>query len=603
MAHDDEKPETGDDPWASLESDGLPELGAEFAFSFEEQIVEGDDGDAGGLVADDAAAAIDAVLDGGLEAEADPLLSSLPDSIPESLSGGLPDAAPEATMADEPEFRETPDSSAAVAADAEIDDWLSGASDGDAAASSVLGAGAFAEAEDAAGEFPDFMAGDSSVNIGTGTSGIISPSGIDAAGDHEPVASGDEADPFAGLAAEPMDWASAEPTHSAADQADGDAVEREPADDLGGAFDVAGMAVAGGAAVAAGSGEPKRAAGKATRSAPPRKKQPSMVGQMIGVVLGGAMAIPITLAILIWGFGKDPFNLTPMLPESVAFLLPQQFRPAAGLPKFPSFQTPVSTPPASQDETVDDGEAALPSADDLVGTEPEPTDLASTEPVAPLGAGEPAVDPAMDVLDEPAPAATPAVAVVPAPPPEPEPLDLAKLGVAIADAQAALEAVAAVDDPSDPVRRRLLAKWYLALAGYAEELAALERLAAETGRPFEPAAEQAAAIRAGLADHPQLVAELSRLTREWIAYSKRSRDGVVMPATFVLADRVGPYWRSQVTLPATDKLPAREMVVLTRAEPNVAPGDEVVIVGLAVDDDVVWASELRPAAAAGFPGL
>jgi hypothetical protein len=46
------------------------------------------------------------------------------------------------------------------------------------------------------------------------------------------------------------------------------------------------------------------------------------------------------------------------------------------------------------------------------------------------------------------------------------------------------------------------------------------------------------------------------------------------------------------------------MVVLTRTEPSVAPGDEVVITGLAVDDNVVWASELKPAAAGtGFPGL
>jgi hypothetical protein len=107
-----------------------------------------------------------------------------------------------------------------------------------------------------------------------------------------------------------------------------------------------------------------------------------------------------------------------------------------------------------------------------------------------------------------------------------------------------------------------------------------------------------------LADHPQLLAELSRLTRDWIAYAKRPSDGVVAPATFVMARRVGPYWRSQLSLAATDKLPARELVVLTRAEPAVAPGDEVGIVGLAVDDDVVWASDLRPAAAgAGFPGL
>jgi hypothetical protein len=568
MAHDDDKLENGDDPWAGLESEGLPELDAGFSFSFEEELVEGETGDAVGPAA---SAAAEAAAESAAEAAA------------ESAADGAIDAAAEA--------------------DAEIGDWLGEAADGDAAASSVLGAGAFSEDEDAAGELPDFLAGESSVNIGTGTSGILSPSGIDAADDDEPAAPALDADPFAGLTAEPMDWGTAV---SNGDQIDGDSPERESEDESVVAFDMAaatGLAgAAGAAAFAAGDDGPKPTTGKPKRPAPPRKKKPSAIGQLIGVVLGGALAIPVTFAILIWGFGKDPFNLVPMLPESVAFLLPAKFQPAgaaAGLPQLPSLDDIVGTSPGGGEGTADD-EAALPSADDLPGIEPEPepTDLTAIDPAPPAG------DPVMDLVDEPVLSVPPPVAVEPVLPPAPEPLDLERLGAAIAEAQAAFEAVTAVDDPSDPVRRRLLAKWYRSLAGYAEELAAVERLAAETGRPFDAAVEQGEAIRAGLADHPQLLAELSRLTRDWIAYAKRPSDGVVAPATFVMARRVGPYWRSQLSLAATDKLPARELVVLTRAEPAVAPGDEVVIVGLAVDDDVVWASDLRPAAAgAGFPGL
>jgi hypothetical protein len=566
MAHDDDTPETGDDPWAGLESDGLPKLDAEFSFSFDEvedQVVERDAGVAAGLTADDASAA-------------------------------APAADAEAAAADPAD--------AAAEADAEIGDWLSEAA-GDAAASSVLGAGAFAAGEEAVGELPDFLAGESSVNIGTGTSGILSPSGIDAAADDEPNASAEGEDPFAGFAAEPLDWA--EPV-SSGDQGHGDLTEHESAEEAAETFDMASAtALAGAAAFTVGDGDggAKPTAGKAKRPAPARKKKkPSVIGQLVGVVLGGALAIPITLAILIWGLGKDPFNLAPMLPESVAFLLPAKFRPAGaagGLPQLPSLDDIVGTSPGGGEGAADD-EAALPSADDLPGIEPEPepTDLAA------IDSAPPADDPLMDLVDEPVLSVPPPVAVEPVLPPAPEPLDLERLASAIAEAQAAFEAVTAVDDPSDPVRRRLLAKWYRSLAGYAEELAAVERLAAETGRPFDAAVEQGEAIRADLADHPQLLAELSRLTRDWIAYTKRPSDGVVAPATFVLARRVGPYWRSQVSLAATDKLPARELVVLTRTEPAVAPGDEVVLVGLAVDDDVVWASDLRPAAAgAGFPGL
>jgi hypothetical protein len=560
MAHDDDTPETGDDPWAGLESEGLSKLDSEFSFSLDEvedQVVEHD----AGVTADDPAAAAPV-------ADAEPAAADPAD--------------------------------AAAEADAAIGDWLSEAADGDAAASSVLEAGAFAAGEEAVDELPDFLAGESSVNIGTGMSGILSPSGIDAAADDVPEASAEGEDPFAGFASEPLDWG--DPV-STGDQGDGELTEHASADEAAETFDIASATtLAGVAAFTASDDGARPTAGKAKRPAPARKKKPSVIGQLVGVVLGGALAIPITLAILIWGFGKDPFNLAPMLPESVAFLLPAKFRPAGaagGLPQLPSLDDIVGTSPGGGEGPADD-EAALPSADDLPGTEPEPepTDLAAIDSAPPAG------EALMDLVAEPVLSVPPPVAVEPVLPPAPEPLDLERLGAAIAEAQAAFEAVTAVDDPSDPVRRRLLAKWYRSLAGYAEELAAVERLAAETGRPFDAAVEQGEAIRADLADHPHLRAELSGLTRDWIAYAKRPSDGVVAAATFVLARRVGPYWRSQVSLAATEKLPARELVVLTRVEPAVAPGDEVLLVGLAVDDDVVWASDLRPAAAgAGFPGL
>ena len=642
MAHDDDKPEAGDDPWAGLEAESQSDSGPDFTFSFDDDaaadapgsddlvseqpladqpllgepvaeeplfadaVAEEPRGD--GLVAKEIAfgepdAALDALLDDGLEAAPD----AAPDAALDSL---LSTESPLEDDAAEPDVIPAADVFASAAAeaagDADIDDWLNGGGDAEASASSVLAAGAFGEPGEEAGGFPDFAAGESTVSIGTGTSGIVSPSGIEAldgsgaTGESEPPEPGEELDPFAGLTEDAGEWPGVA-TPAEAESA---------ADDFGAGFDVgAGVAAAGAAAATvAGGDDAKRSPAKPKRPAPPRKKKPSVVGQLIGVVLGGAMAIPVTLGILIWGFGKDPFNLTPMLPDSVAFLLPAKFRPAGSgtIPNAPSLDDIVGTP------SGDDGEAALPSAGDLATTEPEPpapvepdpTDLAAVDPAPAPGAGETEDDPLMNLLDESGGAAQPPAPVEPPPPPPPEPLDLEKLGAAVAEATAALEAVAAVDDPSDPVRRRLLALWYKSLAGYAEELAALERLATETGRPFEPAVEQGDAIRAGLADHPRLLAELPGLTRSWITYAKRPSDGVVAAATFVGARRVGPYWRSQVSLAATDTKPALELVVLTRTEPAVAPGDEVVITGLAVDDDVVWATELRPAAGgSGFPGL
>ena len=43
---------------------------------------------------------------------------------------------------------------------------------------------------------------------------------------------------------------------------------------------------------------------------------------LVAVVLGGLTALPATLLILWWVFGKDPLHIAPMLPEAVRWLAP-----------------------------------------------------------------------------------------------------------------------------------------------------------------------------------------------------------------------------------------------------------------------------------------
>lgn len=621
MAHDDEKPDTGDDPWAGLEAGGTSELEGDFSFSFDDEPAPET---AGGVPAEQTAGEPAATADtpelplgdmSGAEADAG--------AWTDADAGSTADLFADALAA---EGDQTDDVTARGAVeDAAIDDWLSD----DAAASSVLSFDVSAQAAVEGGDSASIASAGSSVELGTGTSGILSPSGIEPADDSAPDgAASEEIDPFADLSAEEAAGVADEMFAFAAESAAVDEFAPDatpgsddaeaPAADGSDAFAAVGATALAGQALAAGDGQPAK---KGKRQPAPRRKQPSVIGQLAGVVFGGALAIPITLAILLWGLGKDPFGIAAKVPDSLSFLLPPALRPAARLGTDAIDLATAPSLDAVLGEAGTDAAASAgpPDAADLAGpdaaaepepaVEPEPlpdepatSDLAAVTPAPGDGQAGSGEDPLMDLLAE---GDADAPAVEPPPPPAPEPLDLTELDAAVADATAALEAAAAVDDPSDPVRRRLLAKWYRALAGYAERLVGLESLAIETGRPFEPATDRATAVRAGLAEHPRLLEELGVLSRDWIDYAKRPSDGVVMPATFVAARRAGPYWRSQVNLPATGKRPAVEMVVLTRTEPAVAPGDAVVVTGLAIDDDVVWAVDVRPAAvdASGFPGL
>jgi len=443
-----------------------------------------------------------------------------------------------------------------------------------------------------------------SIEIGTGQSGVTSASDIEAIGFVDEVVAED---------------AHAEPVEA-------DII------DFGAA---AGAAAIAAATVAGGSPTPLPAPAPAGHAKP---RSRGVLGQLVGVVLGGLMAIPIVLGILIglmWMGWKDTIGIRQWWPEQAAFLLPAASnRLGTGGGSAPARVPSLEDLPAAETTAVGTEEAtaaeiaAEPAADEaLPGVTAEP---AATEPApvpeplatAPAETAPPTLQPASApvVADEtpvaanvapavdtvaavaaPMPALEPAPAVIPAPSPapvvaEPEPLDLGGLEAAVADATAALDAVEAVVDPTDPARKTLLVDWYKQMAKVAQELAMLEHVAADSGRPLPATPAVAADLGGRVLAAPQLADDLARLARNWLSYSRRDGDGVVMPATFSGARRVGPYWCSRIAIAEAGGA-SRELAVISRLEPAAAPGDAVVIMGLVMDGGVLWASDVRSATA------
>ena len=632
MANDDEKPDSGDDPWADLEAEGLPDLEGDFSFSFDEDL------DAPPVPEPDVAEPDVAEPDVAEPDVAEPDVAEPDVAEPDVAEPDVPEpdvaepdvaepdvpepdvpeppepdvAEPDVAEPDvaEPAALDTGEPAAAELADAVLISWLTddaGSSEpalGDEQEPVVTGgAAAGSTHDDAWADVAEDPAAGPSIDIGTGTSGLESASSIESSGE-----AGGEGDPFAGIG---------EPSGGELAAAAGFTVT-----------------TAGGEDGSESEGQPPKKSPAASRR--PHKKKSSPIGQLIGVIGGGALLIPIVFAILIWGFGRDPFQLTPLVPESLAFLLPAKFQPAGvsgpaagssldavlGDPNGVAgdeSETPANLDLAANDSAGDSDDVADPLAFEPEPVDPEPagpaaTDLALIDTVGPSSGDDGLDDPLMALIDE---AETAEAAVAP-PEPEPEPLDLGSLREAVAGVSAALDAVAQMpDDPGDPddkVRNRLLAKCYMALVGYAEALALLEQVSVESGRPFEPALEEAAGVRQGLADQPDVIELLPRLSRDWITYSRRTGDGVVTVGTLVASRRFGPSWRSQVscTVPGNDT--PDEIVVLSRGEPPVAPGDTVIVAGLTVDPDVVWAADIGPVEPAraeppaatdifGLPGL
>lgn len=581
---DDHDPkDEGFDPWADLDAEGSSEPGEGFSFSVD-----------------------DIGLDAALDAELD---------VPPA------DASAENVTADAAFLAESPHDSEFVAAEPEVvvdrpaeepaeDDafvnaWLTETDEEPVAATplSVFSPDDHADLGEPEGDAaePAWPHDPEAIEIGTGQSGVTSASDIEAIG------FGDEA---------VVEDANAEPVEA-------DII------DFGAA---AGAAAVAAATASGGASEPLPPPGLSV-AAKPRSR--SGLGQLVGVVLGGLMAIPIVLGILIglmWFGWKDTVGIRQWWPKQAAFLLPPAGARlgAGGGPNLAGAPSLDDLPAADATAVVTDEPPPAPVATESPVDETTP--VVTAEPVAdepapmpePLAAvpAEPAPPPMPDpvsppvAVDEPPATAAPAPAIdalaavappqsapVPASEPpsvpvvvEPEPLDLGGLEAAVADATAAFDAVQGAGDPADPARKTLLVDWYRQLARVAQELALLERVAADSGRPLAETPAVAADLGGRVLAAPQLADDLARLARNWLTYSRRDGDGVVMPATFASARRVGPYWCSRVAIAEAGGA-SRELSVISRQEPAAVPGDAVVIMGLVMDGGVLWASDVRTAAA------
>jgi len=397
------------------------------------------------------------------------------------------------------------------------------------------------------------------------------------------------------------------------------------------------------AAMSSGPEKPAAASGRG-------RKKSSGIGQLVGVTLGGVMALPITYAILIWGFHKDPFQLGKQVPEQLAGLLPQKLQPGykpprkqdakpnlASAPSLDDLATTVDTAPPSEETAaapaaepaapaavaVEGGQPGEPmteppaAADAAVAADPvEPavpaamltaqsSQPAADAPAAPVAAPkEPALDapvsiaavpmtdvlPGLDTLvaDAAAVAAPAAVASLP-------PLDLSAVDQAAARVVASLQALESVADVADPARDRLLVSWYRRLARMGEELVKLETAAADSGRPLSPLPLAAADILDGICIRDESVQDLDRLGPMWLSRQKRRDNGVVLVATLDGSRQVGPYWSTRLIV---DGPPSggddRSITVISRLAPPASDGDRVVVSGVMFDGDSVWAADIRP---------
>ena len=343
-------------------------------------------------------------------------------------------------------------------------------------------------------------------------------------------------------------------------------------------------------------------------SGPRSKRAGGGLGQMVGVVIGGLLAIPVTLAILLFGFQRDPLQVTPKVPDGLRFLLPSRFRSAS----MDRRTDPTTTVPGGL--TLD--QIPTPDAAATVANEPDP---------------EPGVPPAPNLVDEGElareaivpPSAAPAAQVggadsgLPASPPQhpidevelvvdPVPVDAGIAGgepgreagaIELATVAAAIRAATSATDslgPDSAGHEQALVGWYRSLSDVALELAKVERTAIEAGRPSSEVVEGFAELRQRLAvDRHD---ELELLGSMWLASEKRPSDGAILVATLEAVRPVGPWWGGRLTVGG--ETPER-LSFLSRSAPRAEPGEEVIVVGVLGESGTIWVVDIGSLPAAG----
>jgi hypothetical protein len=220
--------------------------------------------------------------------------------------------------------------------------------------------------------------------------------------------------------------------------------------------------------------------------------------------------------------------------------------PAAGADKPPEempAETDVATPAA--DAPADP--FAEPAAAESVPAEPAPAEAAAAEPEEPIG---------------------PRSAQVYAPE------DVTKAAMDFAAADQRLVAAMVAADKNELKKAR--AGFFLSLYRFAEVFAAINRAPLE-GQP----AEFQQGLRQLSSDADRLK-ELRAYAAKWLAFGKRTTPGIVLAGTIEATEHIGKLYHLTVKL--TDEAPSVEIV--SRDDPRVDVGDEVIVLGAIIEQPV-----------------
>lgn len=296
-----------------------------------------------------------------------------------------------------------------------------------------------------------------------------------------------------------------------------------------------------------GLGRDRVVPGLEMRHRSPRRQ--ASAGSLAGVVIGGLLSVPVVALILLWGFRRDDFGIARSLPEALAFFVPAELR----LPRLPRAAMPMPPP--------------LPS------------------PPVTLPREEAVTDPILDAAER------------------------AALTMAAARADVMLAAVLDLPDDAPPnILAPALIEWYKSLASVADEAAALERDMATQGRDDDAIRLSVSTVASRIAANPRAIEQLTRLARQWMQSSRRTSDGVFLLGRLQSTRQAGSAWVSTVTLEgeasdttsaesesSAENLQPAAVTVLSRRKLGVPDGERVMVLGMLVSEDVVWAADGIPA--------
>ncbi|MEX2173738.1 MAG: hypothetical protein WD872_05205 [Pirellulaceae bacterium] len=384
--------------------------------------------------------------------------------------------------------------------------------------------------------------------------------------------------------------------------------------------------LSGGGIESAFAARPSANATVATRPAltgiRPARKEKSVLGEIVKVVLGGAIGIFLAMVILWWVAGSDAFGIGPKIAPYAPWIVPAKFH---GKKTASASDAASATPDLTNDSaTLPDSNVPAPPepGSALVGefplgygVEPESTVSAEDRPAdgslggvaspseAPLepdlgslfpDVAEPKVEPAPPLetnpeplIAEPKPEPEPKPKPEPEPEPKPEPEPEPKpetVAVAPADFEAAVAAateglIKVNESTGQPagVRKQLYTDMYLAACDVGRTISYLSTADAD----LQESVDAMQAFLSGLAVQPGKVGALNSLTDIHLPQRKHD-EGVLVAGVVQDFQSAGSVF--ECTLKAGKKMASTSVIWATNPQDFCKVGDEVLVVGRIVEN-------------------